>query len=138
MVMKGKLVWLIDRRNYWREPFARALREEGFEVLATDRYDVPSMRLVGAAGPPDLVILACTAVTSAELQLVSAAARSGYYLVVLVASLPVSMMRELFLAGAYDVAQMPVEPQEFAHMVSHTLNEADSAREHKAAALAGL
>lgn len=136
--MQGKRVWLIDRREYWRLPFTRALTQAGLEVLSTDRYTYPPVRLHGGSRSPDLVILACTAVTAAELLLVRTASRHHHELLVLATSLPSEVMRELFRAGAYDVTKMPVQPGELVALVLETLKDSASAREHKAAALAGL
>lgn len=136
--LRGQRVWLIDRREYWRRPFTRALTEAGLKVLSTDRYTYPPFPLQGGSRSPDLVILACTAVTADELRLVRAVSRCRHDLLVLAASLPSEVMRELFRAGAYDVTKMPVRPDELVALVLETLKDSASAREHKAAALAGL
>lgn len=135
---RDRRVWLIDRRDYWRRPFARALKNAGLEVCATDGYTLPPSRLRARLRSPDLVVLACTAVTAAELELVEVARRQHLDVLVLAASLPAEVMRELFLAGAFDVTRMPVQATEFVDLVQQTLTEAASAREHRAAALVGL
>lgn len=133
----NKEIWLIDRRGYWRKPFARALNMAGFEVAAVDDYAIPP-ELETEAGLPDLVVVVCTAVTAAELDLVRSMAAHGHYILVLVAALTPSAMRELFLAGAYDVTDMPVKNKEFVALVEMALEDSMSGREHKATALAGL
>jgi DNA-binding NtrC family response regulator len=131
---RGRNVWLIDRRGYWREPFSRALRDAGYGVVAFDDYALPAK----LDELPDLAVIACTAVTAAEIALVKSMADRGHYILALVATLAPRAMRGLFRAGAYDVTDMPVQEKDFVTLVEMALEDSSTCREHQAAALAGL
>lgn len=135
--LRGKRIWLVDRREHWRERFARDLRASGADVTTLGRY---ASRTIDGSGirESDLVVLLCTAVTPAELTFVQEVRGQGTGILVLVVSLSPQAMRDLFLAGALDVTEMPVSSRELVELVAEASATAAAAREHRASALAGL
>lgn len=117
-------IWLIDSRERWRHLYARALREAGYLVLADGTYSYP-LQGEPLGAPPDLVVLACTAVTTAERRLVQKAALHDHRILILAASLPTTVMHDLFRAGAHDVSTMPVKPENLVSLVTEILQEVD-------------
>ena len=112
---------LIDRQRYWRDLFARALTSIGYFVcvLETYHYIVPFDCLQGAN--PNLVILDCPQVNTAEQKLIKQILMHKHHLLVLCSSPSWQMMRALFLQGVDDVVEKPYNPEYFVHTVDQVL-----------------
>jgi DNA-binding NtrC family response regulator len=120
----SKLIWLIDRRDYWRDRCTRALADAGFRVQSFGHYDFPPEESVRMPGQPALVILGCAEVGAPEWRLVEEVRARGDRLVVLASSVSAAVMRYLFLAGAEDVAEMPGRADQLVELVAERLDPA--------------
>lgn len=118
---RSRLIWLVDRRDYWRERYARALGDAGYRVKSWERYRLPGKGLAHLAEEPTLVVLACTEVGDPEWDLVTEMVSRRHRLVVLASSLSAPVMRSLFRAGAEDVAETPASGGELVELVADRL-----------------
>lgn len=132
------VVWLMDRRPYWRRLYERALAKAGFAVCARSTYRYPPAGLPLSATNPDLVLMVCTVVGPEERRLIDQVTARDHRLLVLAANLPTEVMREIFLAGAHDVNQMPARPEEVVRLVEDVLEEVAEVRGRPALLLAGV
>jgi DNA-binding response OmpR family regulator len=115
-------VLIIERENYWREHSVRALEARGFIVKELDHYEYSPSKAYFDGKPPDLVILGCAKIGSAERLLIHNILADKRHLIVLCTSLPWGDMRSVFLLGADDVADKPYDPNRLIKIVEHTFN----------------
>jgi DNA-binding NtrC family response regulator len=122
-----KYVLVIDRQEYWRELSAQALEASGFLVRTLATYDYPPQGDAFPKRAPDLVILGCASIGAEEQQLIARVLEQKDHLLVFCVSLPMPVMRSLFLKGADDVDDKPYNPTQLVNSVEQAL-EAISSR----------
>jgi DNA-binding NtrC family response regulator len=116
-----KYVLVIDRQEYWRALSAQALASSGFLVRTMATYDYPPPGDAFPERTPDLVILGCASIGADEQQLIARVLEQKHHLLVFCVSLPLPMMRSLFLQGADDVGDKPYDPDRLITSVAQAL-----------------
>jgi DNA-binding NtrC family response regulator len=121
-----KYVLVIDRQDYWRELSAQTLTSAGYLVRAVATYDYPPSSDDQPERVPDLVILGCASIGVDEQQLIARVLEYKHHLVVFCVSLPMPLMRLLFLKGADDVGDKPYDPDQLVNSVEQALDAISS------------
>ncbi|MFL5655249.1 MAG: hypothetical protein ACJ8CB_13875 [Ktedonobacteraceae bacterium] len=116
-----KRILLIDHQPYWREISTNALKNDGFTVGTLDNYNyLPSQECVEGENP-DLIVLGCAHIETAEQQLIDYVLAHKHHLLVLCTSLSWQTMRKLFLKGVDDILDKPYNPAKLVEIVNEVL-----------------
>lgn len=117
----SQAIWLIDRRDHWRQQTADALAAEGYDVTPGASYAYPPRAV---RGQPRLVIVNGTRIGDDERRLIERILRRGHPLLVVASRLPTEQMRQLFRAGALDVVEMPPDRERMVALVGQAIQHA--------------
>lgn len=117
-ISKMKRVLIIDReQSFWRNDSAEALAGAGFEVRVLDQYEYPPPDQPPDE-KPDLVVLGCSGIKHDERELIRKILSDHRHLLVFSITLPWTIMRSIFLAGADDVVNKPYDPSKLVDFVN--------------------
>jgi DNA-binding NtrC family response regulator len=128
----GKRILLIDHQLYWREVSAHALRSNGFVVCILDTYNYLPPQDCLKGEDPDLVVLGCVRIRPEEQQLIDDVLAHKHHLLVLCDSLPLQVMRSLFLQGVDDIVDKPYDPAYLVNFVNQALESTVSRNSYQA------
>lgn len=115
-------IWLIDRREHWRQRTLLSLADAGFDVRAWPSYDYPPPN-VQLGEVPNLVIVSGTRIGEEEEALAQRILGFEHPLLVVSGRVPIDLMRAIFRAGARDVVETPPNNEQMVHLVEQSLQQ---------------
>ena len=121
--MKPRKILIIDYQEDWRRRIAEMLQTSDYEIETFAGYDYP-VDQIQPGQEPDLVLLSCSHITSAELILVERLLTKNLTVVVLSTSIPWGEMRRVFLAGAEDVTDKPYTQKHLINIIETAFQSA--------------
>ena len=123
---EGKRILLIALEDRWRNESKSALGAEGFNVDATNNYSYLDPEGDNQDVTYDLVILGCADIGRDERTLIERVLDNREHLLVLISKFSWPRVRSVFLAGASDVANRPLEPSRLVEVVNQALKNMGS------------
>jgi DNA-binding NtrC family response regulator len=115
-------ILVLDRQSYWREFVTETLRSVGYPVSVLASYDeaLPAQheRKEQTAA---LVLLGCPAIEREERLLIARLLARGHYVIAFATSLPIQVMRALFIKGVEDAVDKTYDPTELVDIVEQAL-----------------
>lgn len=121
--MKSRKILIIDYQEDWRRRMAQMLQTSEYDIETFAGYHYP-VDQIKPGQEPDLVLLSCSHITSAELNLVERMLTKNLTVVVLSTSIPWGEMRQVFLAGAEDVTDKPYTQKHLVNIIETALQNA--------------
>jgi FixJ family two-component response regulator len=117
---KGQTIWLIDRRDHWRERTLCTLLGAGFDARAWSSYEYPPSN-IPPGQVPSLVIVSGTRIGEEEDALAQRILEFDHPLLVVSGRVPIELMRAIFRAGARDVVETPPNQEQMVTLVEQSL-----------------
>jgi DNA-binding NtrC family response regulator len=119
-----KRILLIDHQSYWREFSRQALQSAGLYVHSFSTYNQKPLQKWIKGEKPDLIILGCVRIGDEERRLIRLVLDHRQHLLVLSASLPLRIMRALFLMGVDDIVDKTYDAKYLVQIVDEVLASA--------------
>ena len=115
-------ILVLDRQSYWREFATETLRSAGHPVSALASYDeAPTAQEERKGQTATLVLLGCPAIEREERLLIARLLVRGHYVIAFATSLPIQVMRTLFIKGVEDAVDKTYDAAELVDIVEQAL-----------------